>query len=492
MNRYPQSGIAQILANKGREGDTTLVHMAPSEVAGLQQLARSKGTSLSINPHTGLPEAKNILDYLGQGSGYGSTVAGALLGAVGIDAATSAALVGASQLISSGGDFEAGVTAAFGAAGGNKLEQMAEGAIGNLGQKWDAFKQGWSTPTTKFTPTTGSIGGTQLQDINLSNIPSRNLPILKSDLSGVEGSVAEPFGADWDQSNYVRSSIDSGLKAPEKVAETLTTPTTIETTTEGKSYLPSFVTDNPLTRGIKAMQGVGNAPVTASTTRGGITSLNADQTAQLKNLNDLKTSGAITEQEFTAAKNNLFNIAGKPSTAEDLQSLMKLATMGRTEHLATEQEKKLAAEEAATKAAMAPKPVPYGGMRSVQVRNPKFGQIGQPMYLQYYAKPGEASAGGVREMTPSELNQYNQSGKFVPGAAGGGLTTLLRGLNKPKEDAQPKVYRPVGLQQVAAENMGTYFRSPTQPNPVAGNRKYYQDLLDANLAKKKILTTAGT
>lgn len=49
--------LAQELAAKGRYGDSVLVHMHPIEVAGLQALAQSHGTSLTINPDTGMPEA---------------------------------------------------------------------------------------------------------------------------------------------------------------------------------------------------------------------------------------------------------------------------------------------------------------------------------------------------------------------------------------------------------------------------------------------------
>ena len=48
---------SQGLASLGRNGDSVLVHMNPTEVAGLQSLAMSQGGSLTINPHTGLPEA---------------------------------------------------------------------------------------------------------------------------------------------------------------------------------------------------------------------------------------------------------------------------------------------------------------------------------------------------------------------------------------------------------------------------------------------------
>lgn len=52
--------IAKNLASKGRNGDSVLVHMTPNEVLGLQQLALMNGTSLSINPYTGMPEAFSL------------------------------------------------------------------------------------------------------------------------------------------------------------------------------------------------------------------------------------------------------------------------------------------------------------------------------------------------------------------------------------------------------------------------------------------------
>jgi hypothetical protein len=50
----------QSAQRQGRNGDSMLVHMNPREVAGLQALARKNGTSLTINPQTGLPEAFNL------------------------------------------------------------------------------------------------------------------------------------------------------------------------------------------------------------------------------------------------------------------------------------------------------------------------------------------------------------------------------------------------------------------------------------------------
>ena len=53
----------QGLASLGRNGDTMLMHVNPDELRGLQGLAMSQGGSLSINPHTGLPEAFSLKGF---------------------------------------------------------------------------------------------------------------------------------------------------------------------------------------------------------------------------------------------------------------------------------------------------------------------------------------------------------------------------------------------------------------------------------------------
>ena len=66
---------AQGLAALGRGPDTQLVHMAPSEVNSLQQLAMANGGSLTINPDTGLPEAGFLSSLLPMLIGGGLTIA---------------------------------------------------------------------------------------------------------------------------------------------------------------------------------------------------------------------------------------------------------------------------------------------------------------------------------------------------------------------------------------------------------------------------------
>ena len=54
------SHTVQGLASLGRNGDSMLMHVSPSEVQGLQGLAMAQGGSLTINPDTGLPEAFSL------------------------------------------------------------------------------------------------------------------------------------------------------------------------------------------------------------------------------------------------------------------------------------------------------------------------------------------------------------------------------------------------------------------------------------------------
>jgi len=108
-----QNPMAQQLQSQGRGEDTMLVHMTPNEVNSLQGLAMAAGGSLTINPHTGLPEAgwlgkllPTILGGIGMAFGIPPIWMGAL-GAVGGTAIT--------------GDLKQGLMAGLGADGGASL-----------------------------------------------------------------------------------------------------------------------------------------------------------------------------------------------------------------------------------------------------------------------------------------------------------------------------------------------------------------------------------
>ena len=115
---------AKHLAAHGRHGDSTLVHMSPNEVAGLQALARSKGKSLSRNPHTGLPEAFDLGQELGNATGgIGAPVLGAALWYFSdglITPEMSAGIVGGTHYAATGNTRESLLSAA-GAYGGGSM-----------------------------------------------------------------------------------------------------------------------------------------------------------------------------------------------------------------------------------------------------------------------------------------------------------------------------------------------------------------------------------
>jgi hypothetical protein len=55
--------LAQGLASLGRHGDSMLMHVSPSEVAGLKAVGAMTGHKIHTNPHTGMPEAFDFGDF---------------------------------------------------------------------------------------------------------------------------------------------------------------------------------------------------------------------------------------------------------------------------------------------------------------------------------------------------------------------------------------------------------------------------------------------
>lgn len=129
----PSQGGLSVLANPmakqlqsfGRGDDSMLVHMTPGEVNSLQGLAMATGGSLTINPHTGLPEAGWLGKLL-------PTILGAALAATGVGAPLAAGIVGAGQFARTG-SLKKGLMAGLGAFGGAGMAGMAGvgGSISN-------------------------------------------------------------------------------------------------------------------------------------------------------------------------------------------------------------------------------------------------------------------------------------------------------------------------------------------------------------------------
>lgn len=155
-------GFADQLSQYGRGGDSTLVHMNPQEVQGLEMLANMTGRGLTTNPNTGLPEAFNLKDLLPILVSAGVTAATGGLAAP----AAGAAAGGLSTGLQMG--LQAAVPAAIKYAQTGDLEQSAMAGLtgwgtgqvlGNL-SGIGAGAAGGTTP----------LGGEALNAVNPSNL----------------------------------------------------------------------------------------------------------------------------------------------------------------------------------------------------------------------------------------------------------------------------------------------------------------------------------
>jgi hypothetical protein len=107
---------AKHLEKHGRNGDTVLVHMSKGEVKSLNDIAMAHGGHLTINPHTGLPEAGFLSSLLPMVAGAGLM---AISGGA-INPLTAGLLVGGGTGLMTG-DVKKGLVAGLGAYGGAGL-----------------------------------------------------------------------------------------------------------------------------------------------------------------------------------------------------------------------------------------------------------------------------------------------------------------------------------------------------------------------------------
>lgn len=169
--------LGELLASKGRYGDTMLAHISPDEA----ELLKAHGGSGTINPETGLPEfwkgwkairkvakiAAPVLGTLlapGIGSALGSTLSSATLGGV-------------------GGALGGGVGGAMGGGGvGGALKGAALGGVGGYLSSGGLTELAPETSNALYNSTGGLIGS--------SNGTSAGL----GSLLGLSGSSSAPLG----------------------------------------------------------------------------------------------------------------------------------------------------------------------------------------------------------------------------------------------------------------------------------------------------------
>lgn len=173
--------LAQDMASRGRGPDTMLVHMAPSEVAGLQALARAHGGTLTTNPETGLPEAgflKNLLPTI-IGAGLMAATGGAAgAGLFGLSKAATIGLgIGGLQALRTG-SLSKGLMAGLGAYGGAGLMG------GVMGAGTGAISAGAPTAT-------GSLTGADFAG-QAAGLSGDAAAMLQPGVGGVTGAAAAP------------------------------------------------------------------------------------------------------------------------------------------------------------------------------------------------------------------------------------------------------------------------------------------------------------
>lgn len=205
-----QAGLGSLLASRGRNGDSVLVHMAPEEVQGLQSLALAHGGSLTINPETGLYEASFLKKIL-------PMVAGAFLGPAGLGMsafATAATVGGITGLIE--GDLKKGLMAGLGAYSGANIT--------------GAFKEAAGTGAVETTPPPApSLKDT---NFNISAAPvEQNVPLSAlrdSPVSSLTGKAMTNYGSPFPATVTQAPSMPAPAPTPPPAA-----PTKFDTVMQG-------------------------------------------------------------------------------------------------------------------------------------------------------------------------------------------------------------------------------------------------------------------
>lgn len=237
---------AQGIASLGRHGDDMIVHMNRDEVQGLQALAQAHGASLTINPHTGMPEAfslgkvfKSLLPMaagfaLGPGGFFGSE------GLFGSALMTGLAVGAGTGLLT--GNLGQGLMAGMGAYGGYGLSDVW-GKMGGLnalkaGQSSADLNaatfgnQGINTIGNSITPVNAAIPGETLStnalEANVNNLASSTPQTQYGLTNGLSKGIGGP-GIDLTSgiSKNVVGQSNIPLSLTDTASKSLTAPTSL-------------------------------------------------------------------------------------------------------------------------------------------------------------------------------------------------------------------------------------------------------------------------
>jgi len=254
QSQYADGGAvhqAENVRQMGRGEDSVLMHVTPHELSGLQALAMAHGGSLTINPHTGLPEAgflgsvfKKLLPTL---------VGAGLMFIPGVNAIAAAGIVGGGSTLLTG-SLKKGLMAGLSAYGGASLARGlgagvqaakavtpavtgsgAGAGVSNLSSAVAPVAPVSLTGATQVVPTATTIGGTG-GGLGLSTLNAATNTVAPATLSGATttlnktglSALAENFG------NAAKAGLPKGT--------------------------PAIIAKNaPMLAGMGLMQGVGGA-----------------------------------------------------------------------------------------------------------------------------------------------------------------------------------------------------------------------------------------
>jgi len=410
MNANPpaqQRPIAQGIASLGRGKDTMLVHMTPGEVQGLQKLAMAHGGSLTINPHTGLPEAGFLSAIL-------PMVAGALLAPM-TGGLSAALLVGGATGLATG-SVKKGLMAGMGAFGGAGIGEGLAAAGASTVPAATTAAPSLTTPVANALPNavtsagagtaanTGSqMLGSGLQNYSGQGIASQGLQagMSPAQMATQAQNLMPPLST---ATNSTVGAINA-TPAPGLVGPGLTQQSVFSPPAPGPTAAP-----------------VPTPPPSAASNMG----------RGIKNL--------ATGQEGAWSK--FYGQAGSPAGTVNGVAVPEVAKTGIGGGMGL-----LKSGTAATLPILAetnkPKPIPqepppdyYNTTYSPGERNPRFGEAGEPYYINQGYTPGAISK--IANIAGGGLLAFSgKSGSYVPESATAART--LKGMYSGEDDSDKPV-----------------------------------------------------
>ena len=170
--QYPMQEEAMELANRGRYGDTTLVHMTPGEVQGLASLGQ-----LTINPDTGLPEAFSLKSII--------PIAASVIGGVVAGPAGAAIGSGLGTLVTGGSAEQALLGAAMSFGMGYAMQGFGGSVFGDLGASAGGVGEAALSGATGFEATAGELAGAFSPEAAATQLinPATNIPTIGASLA---------------------------------------------------------------------------------------------------------------------------------------------------------------------------------------------------------------------------------------------------------------------------------------------------------------------